>query len=295
MTAMNDRHRRRWVLLLFSTVVSSASGQTAAEFARALDCYHARRYTEARTRFERIVLVRPADPEIDFYLGRLALWFDDAPAGLSHLERAAQRAPQEARIQNALGDAYGLAAQNANLLAKLGWARQCRQAYECAVELDPANLAYRWSLLGYYCVAPRLAGGGLEKAEAQAAAIAVLDPMNGRIARATLALSTERYPAAFAEFEPVLRDTPDDFLALYHIGRCAALSGRELDRGIRALRRCLELRAPEGDDMPTHAYVHHRLGNLLAKKGDLAAAAAEYAAAQREHPDFRAQKIMLRN
>lgn len=72
-------------------------------------------------------------------------------------------------------------------------------------------------------------------------------------------------------------------------------SGREVDRGIRALRRCLELRAPEGDDLPSHAYMHRRLGNLLAKKGDFVAAEAEYAAAQREHPDFRAQKIVLRN
>jgi tetratricopeptide (TPR) repeat protein len=292
---MNEPHCRRWMLLLFGSVVAGASGQTAVEYARALDCYHARRYSEARTRFGQVAVQRPADPEIDFFLGRLALWFDDTTAALAHLERAAQAVPTEARIQNALGDAYGLMAQKANVLAKLGWALNCRKAYERAVSLEPATPAYRWSLLGFYCVAPRLVGGGIEKARAEAAAIARLDPMEGRIARATLALTESRFTAAFAEFEEVLHDAPDDFIALYHIGRCAALSGREVDRGIRALQRCLELPAPDGDGMPTRACVHHRLGNLFMKKGETVAATGAFAAAQREHPDFRPQKIVLRN
>jgi len=292
---MTERIRRRWSLLLFSAVVAGASGKNAADLARALDCYHTRRYSEAREMFARLAVEWPLDPEIDFHLGRLALWFDDETTAFTHLERAARSAPGEARIQNALGDAYGLAAQNAALLAKLGWARKCRAAYERAVALDPRNRAYRWSLLGYFLVAPRLAGGGSEKAHAQADVIAQLDPMSGRIARATLALSEERFKDAFAQFEPVLREEPDSFMALYHIGRCAALSGREIERGIVALRRCLELPPPEGDGMPTHACVHHRLGNLLERRGDAVAAREAYATALRLHPDFRAQKIALKN
>lgn len=292
---MSERDQRRWMMLWFSTVVATASSQTSAEFARALDCYHARRYSEARELFERVALARVSDPEIDFYRGRLALWFDEADTALAHLERAAQACPQEARIQNALGDAYGLAAQRAPVLAKLGWARKCRTAYERAVALAPENLAYRWSLLGFYCVAPRLAGGGLERAHAQAGAIARGCAMEGRIARATLALAEARYTAAFAEFEAVLHESPDDFVALYQIGRCAALSGREIDRGIRALRRCLELQPPAGEEMPTRACVYHRLGNLLMKKGDATAATAAFSAALIEHPDFRPQKVVLRN
>ncbi len=292
---MTERFRRRWMLLLFSTAVAGASARSAGGLVRAMDCYHTRRYSEARELFGELARERPADPEIDFYLGRLALWFDDEAAALAHLERAAGAAPHEARIQNALGDAYGLAAQNAPLLAKLGWARKCRAAYERAIALEPANPAFRWSLLGYFCVAPRLAGGGLEKARAEADEIARLDAAGGRIARATLALAEGRMAAAFAPFEAVLRENPDDFLALYHLGRCAALSGREIDRGIAALRRCLELRAPEGDGQPTAACVHHRLGNLLERKGDAAGARHHFGEARRLEPDFRPQKIVLRN
>lgn len=281
-------------MLWFSSCVAGASGQSAAEFSRALDCYHARRFSEARELFARVAIRCGDDPEVDFYRGRLALWFDDAEAAVTHLERAAQARPQEARLHNALGDAYGLAAQRAPVFSKLRWARRCQLAYERAVALEPDHPAYRWSLLGFYCMAPRLAGGGSEKAHLQADAIARISAPEGRVARATLALAESRYAAAFAEFESILQTAPDDFGALYQIGRCAALSGREVDRGIRALRRCLELRPPPGEDGPNHAYVHHRLGLLLSRKGQTAAAAEAFAAAGREEPDFRPQKITLR-
>ena len=291
---MRNYVRHPWLIFLFGVAVTGAPAGDSDELARAMRCYRAQSFAEAREIFSRIASRQPGSVEIDFHLGRLALWFDEGERALTHLERALQAAPADARIHNALGDAYGLAAQNANLLAKLGWARKCRAAYERAVELDPANPAYRWSLVGYFCVAPRIAGGGLEKARAQAAEIARLDPAEGRIARATLALAEQKWEAAFAEFDAVLRDAPDDFLALYHVGRCAALSGRQIDRGIAALRRCLELPAPAGENLPTHACAHFRLGNLLEKKGD-PAAAAEYAASRRLHPDFRPEKIALRN
>jgi tetratricopeptide (TPR) repeat protein len=93
----------------------------------------------------------------------------------------------------------------------------------------------------------------------------------------------------------VLRQSPDDYMALYHIGRCAALSGEQIERGIAALRRCLAVPAPAGDGKPRAADVHYRLGNLLEKKGEAAGARAEYAEALRENPDFRPAKVALRN
>jgi tetratricopeptide (TPR) repeat protein len=284
-----------WIACFFWGGIAVAASESTGGFSRALQFYEAGRYAEARIGFTRLAVERPNDRELDFYLGRLALWFDDANDAFAHLERAAASAPQDARIQNALGDAYGLMAEKAGLLAKFGWARRCLAAYQRAVQLAPDNAAYRWSLVGYYCMAPSFAGGGHDKALAQAAAIRKIDPMGGRIAFATLYLADKKTDAAFAEFETVLRDTPDDFLALYHIGRCAALSGEQLDRGAMALRRCLRLTPPEGDGMPTPASVHFRLGNILEKQGDRAGAEVEYAMALHEQPDFRPAKIALRN
>jgi tetratricopeptide (TPR) repeat protein len=262
----------------------------------AVSLYDERRYREAREAFRELDASRAlVDEEIDFHLGRLALWYDDADEARSRLELAVTQNPGSARLHNALGDAYGLAAQQAPLLAKLGWARKCLAAYRRAVELEPANPVYRWSVLGYYLMAPRIAGGGRDKALDEAKALRRLDDMAGRIALATVHLSEDRPKDAFAQFDDLVAERPNDFMVLYHNGRCAALSGEQIDRGIDALLRCLELTPPKGDGMPTLAGVHYRLSNLLEKKGDLAAAQLASAAAWRTNPDFRPEKSALKN
>lgn len=271
------------------------AAELAGEYSTARQLYEARRYGEARTIFARLLTDQPESVEINFYLGRLALWFDDGPAALAHLQNALRRAPDDARIHNALGDAYGLTAQNVGLLAKLGWARKCLGAYETAVRLSPNLPRYRWSLLGYYCVAPRIAGGGCEKAQEQAEAISRLDPVEGRWAFATYYLSQRKASLAFAQFDEMLNEKGDDFLSLYQVGRCAAVSGEQLDRGRQALERCLTLIPPGGDGMPTLASVHYRLGNVLEKLSLQEAAQQHYQAVAKILPDFRPEKETLRN
>ena len=289
----------KWQVLALAISLYPGSRLGAEElsvgFSAARVLYEERRYAEARAVFGALGREQPESVELNFYLGRLALWFDDEAGALAHLEKAARLLPDDARVQNALGDACGLAAQQAGLLAKLGWARKCLQAYRRAVELAPAVAAYRWSLLGFHCVAPRIAGGSRDEARAQAGEIAKLDPMGGRVARATLFLAENKPAEAFAQFDEVLRETPDDFLALYHVGRCAALSGQQLERGVAALERCLRLSPPTGEGRPTWANVHHRLGEILARRGDRSGAEMHAAAARRIHPDFRAEKDALRN
>jgi tetratricopeptide (TPR) repeat protein len=298
MTSLRQTPRIHFVVALACcgwVAVAWPAPASGGDFSQALSLYQTGNYSEARIRFARLAAERPNDVEINFYLGRLAWWFDDDAAAVLHLERAAQNAPRDARIQNALGDAYGLRALNVEFFAKYGWAKKCLAAHELAVHLAPDNAACRWGLMGYYCLAPVFAGGGYDKAFVQAAVIRKLDPVSGRVAFATVYLAEGRNGAAFAEFDSALRSAPDDFFTLYHIGRCAAVSGEQLDRGAAALRRCLHLTPPEGEDMPTEASVHFRLGNILEKQGDKAAARKEYDAASRVQPDFRADKIQLKN
>lgn len=264
--------------------------------AEAVVMYEERRYAPAREAFQALDRTRaPVDEELDFYLGRLALWYDDCDEALSRFERAVGHTPDSARLHNALGDAYGLAAQQAHLLAKLGWARKCVAAYRKAVELEPANPLYRWSLLGYYLVAPGIAGGGRDKALAEAGRLKDLDDMAGRIALATVHLAAQRTSEAFAQFDELYPERPDDFMVLYHIGRCAALSGEQVDRGIDALTRCLDLEPPRGEGMPTLSGVHYRLAGLYETRGDADAASRLRQRAWELNPDFRPEKSALKN
>lgn len=290
---------RIFTLLLLSGVFGFATpdaGALTAGRAEAVALYEERRYAPAREAFRSLDRTRaPVDEELDFYLGRLALWYDDCDESLSRLERAVVHTPDSARLHNALGDAYGLAAQQALLLGKLGWARKCLSAYRRAVDLEPGNPLYRWSLLGYYLVAPGIAGGGRDKALAEAGRLKGLDDMAGRIALATVHLAEERTSEAFAQFDELYPERSDDFMVLYHIGRCAALSGEQVDRGIDALTRCLELEPPRGEGMPTLSGVHYRLASLYETRGDADAAFRLRQRAWELNPDFRPEKSALKN
>lgn len=285
---------RRWALLAFGAALAGSTARASTDFVRGLDCYQAGRYAEARRLLRAAESLRPADVEVEFHLGRIALWFDDAGEAIARLERAVASEPGDARLHNALGDAYGLAATSAPLWRKPGLARRCLAAYERAAALQPQQPAFRWSLLGFHALAPRLAGGDRDKARQQAAELAELDASEGRIARATLALIEHRPEAAFAEFETVLRQCPDDPVALYQFGRCADLGRTRQREGIVALERCLELPPPLEADASTLALIHHRLGNLWAQVGEPARAAAAHAAATRTQPDFNLAKLQLR-
>jgi tetratricopeptide (TPR) repeat protein len=142
--------------------------------------------------------------------------------------------------------------------------------------------------------APRISGGGMARAYAEAGEIKKLDAEEGRIAFAALFLTEENYDRAFHEFDDVLSRTPDDFVALYQIGRCAAVSGQDLGRGRAALQRCLQLPLPARAGAPNFGNVHYRLGNILEKDGDLAGAKAEYAAARKADPGFRTHRDTLK-
>jgi len=183
-----------------------------------------------------------------------------------------------------LGDAYGISAQRAGLFSKLGFARKCKAAYDKAVELDPKNINARWSVMEFCRQAPGIVGGGMDGAYVQAAAIKQLDSRRGLAAYAMLYATEKKYDEAFAMFAEALKAAPDDYEVLYQVGRFAAISGKELDRGVASLRHCLELSPPANS--PGHAPVQWRLGNLLELKGDKAGARAAYEAALKIDPNF---------
>ena len=263
----------RRLFLLLACATSLAAVDPAA-LAAALALFNERgQSAEAQKAFEALAATDPKDADVNFFLGQLANRRSDPEKAVNYFEAAVAAAPTEGRHHHGLGDAYGRNAQKAGLLSKFGLAKKCVAAYERAVALEPANLDFRLSLFEFYRQAPGIAGGGVDKATAQAAAIKDLDADRGRLAFATLYVGQKRYAEALAQFDEVLQVSPDDYAALYQVGRLAALTGEYLDRGLTALRRCLELPVP-----PPHAFghaaAHWRIGAILEAKQDLPGARA---------------------
>lgn len=267
---------------LLTAAAATAGDQSRLDAAAALA--REGKPNEARAAYEAILKSDPRSVPAAVALANLAFQKDEVDKAIGIMEAAVKAAPNDSDAHRVLGDAYGRSAQKAGLLSKWGLAKKCLAAYERAVELDPKNVNSRYALFEYYRQAPGMAGGGIDKATAQAAEIKKLDPVRGRQAFANLYVGEKKYAEAFAEFDEVLKTAPDDYSALYQVGRLAAVTGERLDRGLAALRRCLELPPPE--NQPGHAAAHWRIGNLLEKKNDPAGARAAYQAALKVDPKF---------
>jgi tetratricopeptide (TPR) repeat protein len=269
----------RPIILLLLTTALARAAVSPAQSENIRHLLHDKQVPAAESAAKALVAANPAEAEAYALLGDVQVAKGDADAAVRSWEKATELAPASSNYQRQLGDAYGFAAQQAGMFGMMGLAKKCRRAYEQAVALDPRNIAARQSLLGYYQMAPGIMGGGMDKAYEQAAAISGLDAARGRRAYALLHAADKQYDLAFAEFDEVLRASPDDYAALYQLGKMAAVSGQFLDRGLAALRRCLELPVPAGADAPEHAAAHWRIGNILEKKNDPTGARAAYQAA----------------
>jgi Tetratricopeptide repeat len=144
-------------------------------------------FKRARTVVQPEYAAKSDDAELNYLLSEI----EDAFGNLNHARALAEKAVElnarDARYHRQLGDVYGETAETASLFAKGGWAKKFKAEVETAAALDPKNLDARFDLLEYDLQAPRLMGGGKDKAAAIAAEIAAIDPVQGDLAQARLA------------------------------------------------------------------------------------------------------------
>jgi tetratricopeptide (TPR) repeat protein len=274
---------RRLLPLLLCLPIALAAARPP-ELQAAVDLYNQRKNPEAKAAFEKLVAADAKNAEAWFFLGQLALRADDHETAVKHAEKAVALEPNNSMFHLRLGDAYGRTAQKAGVLTKMSWGGKCRDAYQKAVELDPKNVDARFAIMGFYQQAPGIVGGGMDKAYHEAAEIQKLDAVRGREAYERLYLADKKYAEAFALWEPLLKEAPDSYLANFRIGRLAALSGEQLDRGLVMLKKCLDLTPAAG--APGHEAVHFRIGTILEKKGDKTGARSAYETALKLAPQF---------
>lgn len=269
-------------LFLLCTVSTFAADPALREKVNAL--FRDKKWADAQAMLEQVVRTESANAEAHFFLGMSFLNRNDAEHAVPSLEKAVELDPKNGNYVRHVGDAYGMTAQKAGLFAKMGWAKKCKAAYDKAVELDPKDINARWSLMEFCRQAPAFLGGGMEQAYAQAAEIKKINPARGLGAYSLLYVAEKKYNEAFALYEEVLKDFPEDYGTLLQVGRLAGSSGERLDQGLAALQHCLTLTPPTGQ--PDHSRVHWRIGTILEKKGDKTGARTAYEAAISLDPKF---------
>ena len=273
------------VTALFIAVTCTAfSSEPLTPRDQAINFFQANKLPEAQAAFEKLATAEPANSELAYYLGQIAFRRGDVETSVSWLEKTVTLNSGESSYYKALGDAYGLAAQKAGIFSKAGFAKKGFASLDRAVALDPNNLDARESRVNFYRNAPSFVGGGMNKAYAEAAEIQKRNPLRGAGILGELYLAEKKYAEAFILLAETFAKNPDEKALLYQLGRLAALSGQQLDRGEAALKKYLQ-HTPLPNE-PTLHNAHWRLGTLYEKKGDKTAARAEYEAALQLQPDF---------
>lgn len=278
--------RRAFLALIPLGFALTAAAEPSADFAAARALFDARQNAEAETAYAALAKQHPANPEPLRCLGHLALRRDDADAAVTWFEQAVALAPDDAETHRSLGDSFGRKAQKAGMLSKFGLAKKCLAAYERAGALDPSSVRIRESLFNYYVNAPAIAGGGKDKARAEAEVLQRLDPARGALAFAALHQAEKKFLEAIDAYDVYLKSNPDDAYVNYLVGKLCDTNGIAPERGLAALRHCLELPELAPPGAPKHQHAHWRIGNLLKAQGDLAGARAAYETSLKLDPKF---------
>jgi tetratricopeptide (TPR) repeat protein len=238
-------------------------------------------------------------------------------AAVPLLEKCVAAEQGNSKFHQWLGRAVGLqAAQNGIVSGALS-VRRVKAELEKAIELDPLNLEARQDLAIMYRAAPGFIGGSNAKAAEQVAFIRRHDPALASQLEGDFLFADKKYGAALSSYQESARlhrrpmievrislacqqkkDWTQAFaaldraqaldpnfpFALYQIGRTAALSGLELERGEQCLRTYIAMPVREDLENPSIAAAHFRLGNILEKRADTAGARTEYETALRIDP-----------
>ncbi|GJG87159.1 hypothetical protein tb265_23400 [Gemmatimonadetes bacterium T265] len=298
---------------LFGNPLGAQSTATAASLLceRTMD---GTRFPDAKARMQ--AMAAGVAPDAAFARGCLFMGDGQFEKASNEFERAVAADQASAAYHFQLGQAYGARAQHANIFKQAVLARKTKAEFDRAVQLDPDLIDARVGLVTFYLLAPGILGGSADKARREAQEIRVRNPYRGGIAFAQIAGHENDLPAATRELDALTRQFPDSTapyvalatgyaerklwtdawdvadrfaralpdapVGLYLVGRLAAESGEQLDRGAAALSQYLQTTPRAGD--PPLAVAQWRLGAIEERRGKPDAARAEYEAALRLDP-----------
>src|SRR5579862_1107629 len=144
-------------------------------------------WKRARPLIEREYQSNPNRAELAWLLSQVKLAYGDLDQALTLAEKAVAVDGKNSDYHYQLAVVCGRTAEKASLFSKGHWAKRFKEEAETAASLDAKNLDARFGLLEYYLQAPRLMGGGKDKAGAMAEEIARIDSASGDLARARIA------------------------------------------------------------------------------------------------------------
>jgi tetratricopeptide (TPR) repeat protein len=149
----------------------------------------------------------PDNGEAYNLLCRAYLAEEKSQAAVAACEHAVKTDPDDSNYHLWLGRSYGQQAEHASVFSAAHLAGKVRDELELAVRLNPQSVDARADLADFYLEAPRLMGGGEQKAEEQARELSKLEPAQGDLVRARIAEKQKDFARAETEYRNAIRES----------------------------------------------------------------------------------------
>lgn len=321
---MNNFRKKRFVYLLQIMVTILLFGRITMgnELEKGIKIFEARKYAEAKEILKSYIENDPKSSIAAFYLGRIYLVENDIEEAIASFERAIKLNESNSDYHLWLARALSLRMQQVSIFKRPVAVKNMKKEFQRAIELNPDNLDARFGLLQFYTFAPGFMGGSKQEANEQAAEIRKRDTAQGCLAAgliyhsqkqndlaeqqflaainekpetfqayyqlAYLYSAREDYDKSFEILNKLVTSYPDEIEALFHFGKIAEISGKNLEQAEAYMKHYLAVEPKEIS--PSKSDAHYLLGAIFEKKGEKESARSEYEKAIQLNPDNVAAK-----
>src|SRR6185437_580760 len=272
------------VLVLVGCGAAAAAASTPPSdpvVRRAADLVEWGRWQEAR-KLLADALAQPANarnaPLIAYY-AHVLLKFGDLRAGTDQAKRAVALDDACASCHLYLFEATAERAQGMNQFRALLVLPRMKKQLEKATALDPGSGDIQWAWIDLDLALPSAAGGSSADAMKHADRLGEIDPVDGRLARASIYASLKQPEQELAQYRLAAEDHPDDPRGLFALGQALYQRG-DFAAAAPPLAKAYAMN-------PASAlYSGYHAASLVHEK-KLPQARAVLDAAQAQHPDSR--------
>lgn len=285
-------------------------------------------YDAARAEVQPLLAKNANDDAALECMGIISMQADKASDAQSWFEKAVKANDKVSSHHLWLGNAIGDQAEHASKFKQPFMARQIKNEFAKAVELDPTSIDARHGLIQFYSMAPGVMGGSMDKAKDQAREIEKVNAWRGHWEMGQLLEHDMDIAGAEKEFEAALAAAPDstgpynviaafyrrqkrpnDAIAMYenllkrrpdaiathlNIALTMVTAGQDLDRAERETRLWLSA-APVDAPKNNFSVAHYLLAQIAEKQFKKDVAKAEYQQALTFNPNNRDAKRALEN
>ncbi len=246
-------------IYVFMFVFLAPSFSLAQTFENAVIQFESGEYSSARDSFLSLAVSEKNNSELYYYMGRIAFENNEFKDAIKQFEKAIELNPDKSDYFMWLGHSLGRQAISASIFKQAGYARKCRKNYEKAIKLNPSNIEARENLLQYYLQAPRIIGGGRDKAEVQANEIKEIDEISGISAWGKIYSYYKETEKAISHYITAIQKHPEEMIPYFGLFN--------LYFNIGDYSKAADIASQQLEINDTTAVIHYNLGNAQQRSG----------------------------